>query len=337
MKKSFQTFVKSFLPWLIAAGLIFYLFRKFPPDQVLASLRHLSLPYFFGYGIVYFLIILVLDNWTLSRILSRFAAPVSFRELLPARCVSYLLSLLNYNAGQAGMAVYLKRTRNQSFFKTLGCIFFVAVVDLYWVIALAFGGTFLRDIHLQGFKLQPWIRQVGLIALIALILHLAFWRGWFGRIVPKRFHFRAGDWLRGRHLFQPFHHATLADYFKIAISRFPIHATIVSSLWFLVRFAGATVSFRDVIATVPIVLLVGALPLTPGGLGATQLALVELLKDHVTLPSQEQGAGGAAELLLAISLSWMIINYLLKAIAGLVFLRGGTRELFKEPPDAALH
>lgn len=337
MKTSLKTFIKALFPWLVAAGLFFYLFNKFPPRQVLASLQHVSLPWFLGFGLAYFLTILLLDNWVLSRVLSRFAAPVSFRELLPARCVSYLLALVNYNAGQAGMAVYLKRTRGLSFFKTLGCIFFVTVVDLYWVIAMAFAGSFLMDIHLQGFQLQDWVRRVAGIALIAFVLHLAFWRGWFGKIVPAKLHFGVGDWLRGKHLFQPFHHATVADYFKIALARFPIHAAIVSSLWFLIRFAGGTVSFRDVVATVPIVLLIGTIPLTPGGLGATQLALVELLKDHVVPPPAAHGSVGPAELLLAISLAWMILNYLLKAIAGLIFLRGGSRELFKEAPDAAPH
>lgn len=337
MKSMWKKILKISLPWLVAGALLFYLFTKVPPKQVLSCLHYVNLPLFVGFGVIYFLFVLFLDTWVLSRVLSRFAAPVSFRQLLPARCVSYLLSLLNYNAGQAGMAVYLKRTRELSFFKTLGCIFFVTVVDLYWVIALAFAGSFLMEQHLQGFDLQDWVRRVAMIALAGFILHLAFWRGLFGKIVPSRLHFGIGDWLRGKHLFQAFHHATVADYFKIALSRFPIHAAIVSSLWFLVHISGASVSLRDVVAAVPIVLLIGAIPITPGGLGATQLALVELLKDHVTPPPGLNGAAGAAELLIAISLAWLILNYLLKAIAGLIFLRGGSRELFRDTEDAASH
>ncbi|MCE9625582.1 MAG: flippase-like domain-containing protein [Deltaproteobacteria bacterium] len=329
--------LKNLLPWLVAAGLLYYLFRQVSPKQVLESLRYLNIPLFIGFGVVYFVTIMVLDTWVLSRVLSRFAAPVSFRELLPVRCVSYLLSLVNYNAGQASLAVFLKRTRDMSFFKTLGCIFFVTVIDLYWVIALAFAGSFLMDLNMKGFQLEDWVRRVAFIALAGLILHLAFWRGWFGKILPKRFHFRLGDWLRGKHLFQPFHHATLADYGKIALSRLPIHATIISSMWFLIRIAGASVPYRNILGAIPIVLLTGAIPLTPGGLGAAQIAIVQLLKNYVTPPAAAHGTVAPEELLLAISLTWMILNYLFKSLAGLISLRWTSRDLFKEPTDAAMH
>jgi len=337
LKQSFIKLIKSVLPWLVAAGVFYYLFRQISPRQVLASLHYVSVPAFVSFGVVYFLTILTLDNWVLSRVFTRFDSPIGFRDLLPARCVSYLLSLVNYNAGQASLALYLKRTRDFSFFKTLGCIFFVTVVDLYWVIALAFCGSFLMEMQLKGFQLQDSVRRVGYIALIALILHLAFWRGWFGKILPKRLHFRFGDWLRGKHLFQPFHHATLLDYVKIAAARLPIHSVIISSTWFLVRFTGASIPVRDILAATPVILLIGALPITPGGLGTAQLATVELLKDHLTLPPGAAGKIGPEELLLAISLAWMLLNYLLKFLAGTFCLRGASRDLFREAPDAAPH
>jgi Predicted integral membrane protein len=331
MKHAAFRYAKNLLPWLVALGLFAYLFYKIPPGQVWRGLRFVNPWAFAGFTVVYFLIILALDNYGLAKVLSRFESPVGFRELLPARCVSYLLSIVNYNAGQAAIALYFKKTRGLSFFKTLGVILFIAVTDLYWIIALAFASSFFIELQGHANTVQHWVQRVGYVAIAALLLHILFWGGWLERIVPRKIHFGFFDWVRGRHLFQPFHHAKFSDYVKIALYRLPIHLTIILSMGFVMRLFQISISWLEVIATFPIVFLLGAIPLTPGGLGATQLATVELLKDRVTSPLFSSGQVKPEELLLAISLAWMFANYLLKALAGLLFLRATKRKL--EMPD----
>lgn len=322
---------KHLLPWLVALGLFVYLFYKIPPAQVWQGLQFVNPWAFIGFAIFYFLLILALDNESLARVLSRFESPVSFRELLPARCVSYLLSIVNYNAGQAGLALYFKKTRGLSFFKTLGVILFIAVTDLYWVIALAFASSFFIQLQGHGHTVQQWVQRVGYVAMAGLLLHSLFWSGWLERWVPRRIHFGFFDWVRGRHLFQPFHHATFADYVKIALYRLPIHLTIIFSMGMVLHLFQVSIPWMEVIATFPIIFLLGAIPLTPGGLGATQLATVELLKDRISSPLISSGKVGAEELLLAMSLAWVFANYLLKALAGLVFLRATKKKIVTAP------
>jgi uncharacterized membrane protein YbhN (UPF0104 family) len=334
MPKKILNLVKNLLPWLIAVGLLFYLFHKIPPSQVLKSLKFVHLGPFLAFSVFYFILLLFLDTWTLTKVISKFDAPISFRELLPARCSSYLLSLVNYNAGQAGMALYLKKTRGLGFFKTLGNIFFVTATDLYWVIALAFFGSFFLDIQIKSIPLQTWVQRVSYIAFAALFLHIAFWRRWFSKVLPLKIHFGFADWIRGRHLFQPFHHATVMDYLRIALLRFPIHALIITSMWVVLRLFGATLPLHYVLATMPIIFLLGAIPLTPGGLGATQIATVEILKNQISSPAIVQGSLRPEELLFAMSLTWMFTNYFLKAIAGFIYLGSTKRQLFKEDSES---
>jgi len=329
-------FLKLTTPWAVTALLFWYLFKKIPPDQVLQSLRFANLPVFIVIAVVYFLTIMTLDTWSLSKVLSQFAAPITFRELLPTRCISYLLSLVNYNAGQAGMAIHLKQSKGLSFFKTLGAIFFLTATDLYWVVILAFIGSFFIEPSLGSFPIRLWIQRVAYICLGALILHLSFWRGWFAKIVPKKLHFGFGDWLRGKHLFQPFHHATLKDYVRIALYRLPIHLTIVSSMWVTAKIFGGDIAFRDIFATVPVILLMGAIPITPGGLGAVQIATVELLKNKVTLAPAMVGVVTPEQLLFAMSLALMFSNYFLKALAGFFFMLKNSQKLFLKAPSADL-
>ncbi|HCU23594.1 MAG TPA: hypothetical protein DF383_01150 [Deltaproteobacteria bacterium] len=330
MKNYLIKFIKSALPWAVALGLFYYLFQKVPPAQVLRSLRLVPVGYFIGFGLIYFLTLLTLDTAMLSRVLTRFDAPIRFFEVLPGRCVTYLVALLNYNAGQAALALYLKRRRGVSFFKTLGCIFFISVIDLYWVIFLAFLGTFFFVPTSELFPIGAWVRNLAYLAFAAMILHLAFWRGCFGRILPERFHFRLGDWLRGRHLFQAFHHATLADYFRMALLRFPIHATVISAFWVVVRLSGAKIAFHEIAAATPIILLLGAIPLTPGGLGAVQIATVKLLQDRVVIPAALGTSVRPDELLLGLSLAWMTLNYSIKALSGLLSLAFSPASLYRE-------
>lgn len=311
-------------------GLLYYLFKKIPPAQVLQSLKYVNLPFFIAFSIFYFAAIMLLDTWSLSKVLTKFSVPVTVRQLLPARGISYLLSLVNYNAGQAAMAIYLKKTRGASFFKTLGSIFFVMVTDLYWIVLLAFCGSFFFEIQIPGIPLKSWVQRVGYICFAALILHLAFWRRWFTRFIPTKIHFGFSDWVRGRHLFQPFHHAQIKDYFKIALMRLPLHVIIISSMYIVLKLFGASIRFADILANIPIIFLLGAIPVTPGGLGAVQIATVELLKNHISSPAILQGTLKPEELLFAMSLTWMFTNYFLKALTGIIFLNTTSRELFKE-------
>jgi len=338
MTKKLLKYLKILLPWLVALGLFLYLFNKIPPSQVLNSLKFVHLLPFLAFAAFYFLYVILIDTATLSKVISQFSAPLSFKQLWPARCVSYLLSIVNYNAGQAGIALYVKKTRGASLFKTLGAVFFVTAIDLYWIITLAFLGSFFIDMEIQGIALGQWVQRVSYVAFAALFLHLAFWRRWFGKILPFKFHFGFGDWLRGRHLFQTFHHAQLKDYFRIALYRLPLHVMFIGSLWALIRLFGAYLPWKDVFATVPIIFLFGALPVTPGGLGAVQIATVELLKNKISSPAISQGLVQPEELLFAMSLSWMAINYLYKVALGLYYWLSRPHTLFQDSePGNAMH
>ncbi len=309
----------------MALGIFFYLFRKIPPGQVWETFRQIPLLPFFAFAVFYFGMILWIETWGMAKVISRFVIPVTTRQLIPGRLVSYLVAILNYNAGQAAFAAYLKRTREASFFKTLGALFFMAIIDLYWIIGLAFVGSFFYTQQISGFDFPSWVRRVGYIGIGVLILHLTFWRGWVGR--------RFGDWLRERQLFQAFHHATLRDYLKAALLRMPLHLFIMGSYWVILRIFQAEISFQKVLATVPAIFLVGAIPITPGGLGAVQAASVELLKNQITLRPTLPADIRPEDLLFAMSLSWMFVNYLIKAIVGAAVLLKTSSTLFKTPLD----
>ncbi|MFO1519363.1 MAG: lysylphosphatidylglycerol synthase transmembrane domain-containing protein [bacterium] len=327
--KNLWSWAKKILPWLVTAGLFAYLFHQIPPEKVAKALSFIHPILFTVYAIAYFFVIMLIDSYSLSRVLNQFCVPVSFREILPARGVSYLLSLVNYNAGQAGLALYLKRSKNASFFKALGSILFILVIDLYWVVLFAFVGSFFIQLELGKWNVSDWVQKVGLILFVGLLIHLAFWRNWFSKLFRVNIRVRFLDWIRGRHLFQTFHEATVLDYLKIALLRLPMHAVIISSLYIVVTTFQAKIPFFTILTTVPVILLVGVLPITPGGLGTVQAATIQFLKGSIVSPLFSQGQVSPEELLFALALLWMFANYILKALFGALCLKRVQGNLFK--------
>jgi uncharacterized membrane protein YbhN (UPF0104 family) len=322
------SWMKKILPWIVTLALFAYLFHQIPPEKVLKALSFVR-PVFFGsYAFLYFLVILFFDTFSLTWVLNQFCIPISWKELIPARGVSYLLSLINYNAGQASLALYLKRSHNASFFKALGSILFIMVIDLYWVVIFAFVGSFFIQLNLGNFNISGWVQRLGLVLFLAMLIHLAFWRGWFTKLFRLHVRVRFFDWIRGRHLFQTFHEATVIDYLKIGLFRLPMHAVIICSLYIVVRAFQCQIPFATIVTTFPVILLVGVLPITPGGLGTVQAATIQFLKGRISSPLFSQGLITPEEMLLAISLAWMFSNYILKALFGALCLRKVQSSLF---------
>ena len=121
--------LKTILPWLVAAGILYFLFQKIPADDVLSTITHADIPRFIFFAVGYFVIIMMADCLGLKWLLSRFSTKVSFKETILLRGATYLLMVINYNLAQGGIAFYLKRTHKAPVFKTLGAMFYLMLID----------------------------------------------------------------------------------------------------------------------------------------------------------------------------------------------------------------
>lgn len=324
--------VKRGIPWGIAGGIFYFLFREYPPRLIIAALGRAHIGGFVVLAVAYFYYVLYCDTWATARTFSRFTKRVTIRDLLPARMATYPISVLNYGAGQATFAYYIHRKRRIPLADVFGIFFLILITDLLWIIALAFAGSFLHDYRLTGVPLRPIVRGLAGAALCAIVLHLAFWRLGRTRFLSHLpFWNRCMEWMAKKHLVRIFREATLADYGRLALRRLPIHAMFPVAFFVAARLFGAHVPLLHMFGTVPIVILIGTIPVTPGGLGTTNAAFVEMLSPFVLLP---QG-GDALEirgLIFAVSLVWMFANYFQKALMGTLFLARMPRDVFRDPP-----
>lgn len=316
--KNFLGLLKKVVPWVVAVLIFVYLFNKYKPSQIYQSLKYVNVLYFFGLAAIYFIFMYLVDCKTVSMILTRFGYPIPTRDVLPGRGVTYLIMTINYPAAQAAFAYYLRRTHKVPIFEGLGVFFFVAFIDLYILMAVAFVGTFFQEAIVRGVDVGSYVRWLVVIGYVGFVLNLLFWR-----------RFKFFRWLRNKKLFHVFKEALVKDYLKTAVYRLPIHVAIIFFLYAAISTFNAHLPFATVMSTIPIVFLIGTIPITPGGLGTTNVAMVELLSPYITSPIIDQGIVTAQEMIFTLTILWMFANYFLKAIFGAAWLMKVSTKLFR--------
>lgn len=320
-KKQVIDLIKKIVPWLFAAGILAFLFQKYSFKEVWQATQHANLLFFIPISIFYFLFVSVIDCWGLSWALSRFVKPISFKEMIAPRFVSYLFAIVNYNAGQACLAHYLKKNHQSPGLKSLGSLVLMMVIDLFLLVSFALLGSFFIHIEFQHVDFSLWIKKFAAIFYLGFFLFIAYWAGNLAKLFPKGINKKISDWFSRKHFFAALNQASLKDYFIIAVFRLPIHIAVIISLYFIFHSFNAHVPLTTLMAIAPMILLLGAVPITPGGLGTMQAATVALLSPHLISPLIQIEGVNAENLVFALSLLWVFANYILKALTGLFFIK----------------
>ncbi|MBU4484833.1 flippase-like domain-containing protein [bacterium] len=328
-----MNFFKKLIPWLIAAGIFAYLFSKYPLLQVYRVITYVNLWAFISASVAYFVFVYIFDSFVTAKVISHFSHKVGTGEIMKARGLTYLIMIVNYAASQAAFAYYLKRTRNIPILEALGIFFFIGFLDLYWIITLALIGSFFLQFDIAGVDLKYIVQTTALIAYGILIFKIFFWRRGFAKISTRFDNLRFFEWLRGKKIFHIFNQAKVRDYILVWLARLPIMLTIIVFFYYVVQTFGCHIPFVQILCNIPIVYLIGCLPLTPGGLGTTNVAMVVLLSPHLSGAIIENGLATPEELIFALTLLWMFTNCILKGILGTILLRRVPSSLFKATKD----
>jgi uncharacterized membrane protein YbhN (UPF0104 family) len=230
------------------------------------------------------------------------AAP-RYRDLLLVRCASALLSLLNYGAGQGGVVYFLHRRHGIALEVGAGAILLASAAFLA-VLALAAGLGLLAG----AVPDRPELRAVAWAALAALPAYvlLAAWRP---RVLVRR------KLLRYLLAVSP------AALLRVLGARVLHLGVLVTGHWLALRLFDITVPPAVALLRLPAMFLVGAVPISPAGLGTTQAAAVTLFGDYAAAPRDA--------MVLAYSLSFHVTGVVLLVLVGLACWRrlGRSRDL----------
>lgn len=315
-KKKTLGILKNIGPWILTAFIFYYLFKKYPLSSLVNSLKLANLIYFIGWALIYFLAIWLIDCWGYAKILTHSGYPTPPQALLTPRSVSYLLMVLNYGAGQGSFGYVVSKVRGIPMDRSMGLCILVLMFDLYWIIILASVGSFLTTFDTVGFNPAWLARSLGIAATIVFVLGHYFWK-W-----ESNFHLIR--WIHSQPVFGMFRNSSWKDHIVLMAYRLPMHLMICSGLYLVALSFHSHLPWVVAIAGLPLILLVGVLPLTPGGLGTTQVVTVALFEKFLVMPA---GANiSSSELLFSMSLLWLFANYFLKALWGAMYLPSYTKK-----------
>jgi len=265
--------LKRILPWVLAALILWLLFRHIAIAGVVASLRAVELRLFVSAAVLGVAVWFLLESAAFAYLFSRFNAPVSWREARGMRAVTYLLTPINWNLGTAAIILHLRRSKGIAALEATSSLLLYGLIDGVVLVILTVVGIAMLPAS-QGLHTIGWIAAALLAVQLAfLALFLLRWprRAWAERV-------------RSLRVFRSHSQATWADAAVLFAIRALYFGGFVLFSWAAAHAFGMAAPLSHMAAVVPIILMVGAIPITPAGLGTQQAAMLALLAPYGSEP-----------------------------------------------------
>lgn len=305
-------------PPLLTAAIFYYIFQHIPLPRLLGAFDAADLPRFLAVMIPNTLAYFAWDTLVLACAIRWFHGPIRYSDLLPVRAVSYVVSLANTNLARATVAYYLKRQLGDSFMVLAGTVLLLTLLEFTHLILWATAGMLADLGRMRGDLLRVLAGLAAFWALFLLYVKRDFapWRALTSRIAESwpalRGRFRVREWK----LFRTLVDAPLRRWGQIILLRAPMFFVSLVFHWLGVKTFGMEIPFLQMMAFLPIVFMIAALPITVARLGSTQAAWIFFFQGFA-----------APEQLLAYSLASHLTFALTRAALGIIFLPRAWRDL----------
>jgi len=278
----------------IAALAIVAIVWRYSPAQIAAEMARgetlAMLPYGVALALSSLPLVAAADRVVIARSLER----PTFGEIVRGVAGSAILNVFGYAAGLSGYALWVARLGGVSLSLAAGIVLYIVTTELS--AALLFAGV---AIHTGGVAVDAGLAWGIPLVATALIAAKIVRPGWLLRIAER------ADLSRGWRAMRP-----RDALMELAIRLVQLSLLVVGT-WLAARAYGWAVPLPAMAALLPVVILVGALPVNVAGFGAVQGAWL------LFLPWAESG-----EQLLAFAVSWQLLNAALVVLRGLPFIRG---------------
>jgi hypothetical protein len=254
---------KTIVLWGITAALVAYVALTTDLERFLGALSGWAPVAILGLAFVDVLISWAYDTFSLRVLFQRLTAAVPFRDLLFIKGASYLLNVVNYNAGAIAIAYFVKEQRRVPFFETFGAILLLNAIDLV-AMAVMMGAGYALVPQAVGEPGGAVVRVAVVLVGGGFVLNYLFWQ------VEPRLPLLHGLTRRG--LFHAVRRARLADYGVLILLRLCMLCIYLTAYWIAFRLFDVAVPWTLALVYYPMLIFVGVLPISVAGFGSSQIA-----------------------------------------------------------------
>ncbi|MDE0980497.1 MAG: hypothetical protein OSB11_00845 [Gammaproteobacteria bacterium] len=196
------------------------------------------------YSLFYFAI----DTLVVTKALNWFVADIKYKDIMPIRASSYIISIFNEQIGKGAMAYYLNKRDKIPGWEVGSVMLFVMFCEIYYLlvwatIGFAVGGDSLPDV----FGLVPYIAAV---ATVFLVLWIAYFRG---AILPK-------NNFREKIVFHAFRQAKPWHYGAFFLLRSPALLAAIVVYTIALNLFGVEASLMTLLPFLPVIFFAAAVP-----------------------------------------------------------------------------
>jgi hypothetical protein len=252
------TKLRSALPWLCGAALLALLFARVDAAATLEALRAAELRLYAPIAVAFTGFWLALDAFVLRGLFARVGAHLCFGAMVHARAATYPWMALSFDLANAALVAGIRKRSGAPVPSLVGAMIAHYVCDLVALstiaaaAALALSGPYTA-------ALRPVVIGLALVAVGVLV------GGRLGVSALGR-----GKLTEALRAFRP------RDLARVVALRWIFYASFAVFVWLTLPCFALRAPFLDVLARMPLVQSVAALPIAPGGIGTTQAAMVAL-------------------------------------------------------------
>ena len=292
--------VSPIIAALLTLAIFALILRRVPFSSLAAALHDADYRLFLALMIPNTLFYFAWDTLVLSVVIGWFHGAVPYRDLLPVRAASYVVGFFNTNLGRGAMAAYLSRRLHAPLLELGSTVIFLVLTEYTQLVLWAMLG-------IVGFRADV---TGGLLAVAASVA--ALWMIFFLytrlHVTPTRLVRRAlapREWP----IFRTFRLATLSRYAQVVLLRAPMFVVSLCAHYYAARAFGIHIPFGQMLAFLPVIFMLAALPVTVAHLGTTQAAWIFFFSQYASAPR-----------LLAFSLAAHLAFTSTRAIVGVLWL-----------------